>query len=209
MARLCGHARSARERLPSSIVYDPKRTQVAQSLVDFGRYFDTIFARTRIGATVPMRPVLVVPDDMSTGGGRRARQSITLQPEVPGPASLTCGWIDIPSRQAMIRTWGCLAAMHRQRFAGRPFDVDQASYDLFLKQTQELLKTCGLTTQIEDQPGDAPSPLSRASLADVETTIATVKAPTDRLLLWAVAMASFFFGAVLGGAAVWYRLRGF
>ncbi len=183
-------------------MYDPKRTQVAQSLVDFGRYFDTIFARTRIHGGVPLRPALVVPEDMSTGGGRRARQSITLQPEVPGPPAVTCGWLDIPSRQAMLRTWGSLAGMHRQRFPSRSFDLDQAGYDLFFKQCTDLLKTCGLTTSVEDFVPEMDAPGGAPDLAPP---------PVPRMagygaeVLAIVGLASFVVGALVGAVVTYFR----
>lgn len=186
-------------------VYDPKRTQVAQSLVDFGRYFDTIFARTRIAGAVPMRPALVVPEDMSTGGGRRARQSITLQPEVPGPAAVTCGWLDIPSRQAMLRTWGSLAGMHRQRFPNRPFDIDQAGYDMFFRQCGELLKTCGLTTAIEDSiPDMAPAGAGLAPGALAPPPVPTL-AGYGAGVLGIVGLASFIIGVLVGAVSTYLR----
>jgi hypothetical protein len=187
-------------------VYDPKRTQVAQSLVDFGRYFETIFGSTRIGGSVPRRPVLVVPEDMSTDGGRRARQSITLQPDAPGAGAVACGWIDIPSKQAMIRTWDCLAGMHRQRFPGRPFDVDGPSYQTFFRQCLDLLKTCGLAAMVEDTPVAAPAPLTRSSIADLSTDAPAPAKPSGATLA-IVAVASFLLGALVGGIAVWLRLK--
>lgn len=186
-------------------MYDPKRTQVAQSLVDFGRYFDTIFARTRIPAgPILLRPALVVPEDMSTGGGRRARQSIILQPEVPGPPAITAGWLDIPSRQAMIRTWGCLAAMHRQRFPGRPFDVDRGAYDQFFRQTSELLKTCGITTQVEDTPPEVTPPPGPIADAGAHGAIA---AGYGAGVLAIVGAACFVVGGLVGAALLWLALR--
>lgn len=184
-------------------MYDPKRTQVAQSLVDFGQYFSTIFARTRVAGAVPYRPALVVPEDMSTGGGRRARQSITLQPEAPGPPVVTVGWLDIAARQAMMRTWACLAAMHQQRFPGRPFDIDRAGYDLFFKQCGELLKACGLATQVEDAPPSIemriPGPAALPAEALREPATFGV------LTLAIVATATFLLGAILGSVATYLR----
>lgn len=215
-------------------MYDPKRTQVAQSLVDFGKYFDTIFARTRVGGAVPLRPVLVVPEDMSTDGGKRARQSVTLQPEVPGPAALTVGWIDIPGRQAMMRTYNAVASMQRQRFPGRPFDVDRGSYDLFQKQFTDLVKTCGLAAQIEDAPEGPQSqqggpqsfgmpgqqgygPQSYGGAGQMPRgSIASIAGPVDvpppagygTGVLAVVGLAGFLLGALAGGAAMWFRYAG-
>jgi len=198
-------------------VYDPKRTQVAQSLVDFGKYFDTIFERTRVGGAVPLRPMLVVPDDMSTDGGKRARQSVTLQPEVPGVPALTVGWIDIPGRQAMMRTWNALAAMHRQRFPGRPFDLDRATYEGFFRQFIDLVKTCGLTSQFEDDPADGvpmSGPGSAPGGGALAGPIASNRPRPPQAsgygggVVAIVGLAGFLVGAVAGGAAVWFRLAG-
>ncbi len=210
-------------------VYDPKRTQVAQSLVDFGKYFETIFARTRVGGAVPLRPVLVVPEDMSTDGGKRARQSVTLQPEVPGPAGLTVGWIDIPGRQAMMRTYNAVAHLQRQRFPGRPFDLDRAGYELFLKQFIDLVRTCGLQAEFEEAPEAPSSPNQAATPHSFQARqgysgqgpgsgLAPARLPTidepatspsyGTGVVAIVGLAGFLLGALFGGVAVWFRYSG-
>ena len=185
-------------------MYDPKRTQVAQSLVDFGKYFDTIFAATRVAGEVPMRPMLVVPDDMSTDGGKRARQSIVLQPEYAGPPAITVGWIDIPGRQAMVRTYACLAGMHQQRFPGRPFPVDQASFDKFFRDNTQLLKTCGLAATIEDR---APDALPTMGGIPSNRPVAPASRGYSGGVVALIALTTFVLGALAGAAAVWLRWR--
>lgn len=182
--------------------FDAKRTQVAQSAFDFARYFSSVFDSVRVRGAVQRRPRLVTPEGMSTAGGKRARQSIVLQPDDPAGAALTVGWVDIGERRALLRTHGCLEALHYERFKNRPFDVDRASYSGFFDQVKSFFDSCGLAVTVEGEPSAASVPPSQ--LVGREPAHG---GGTSSSVLWLMTFSAFMLGAVVGGFIVYLRLR--
>jgi hypothetical protein len=183
--------------------FDAKRTQVAQSAFDFARYFSSVFDSVRVLGSTQRRPRLVTPEGMSTAGGKRARQSIVLQPDDPAGTALTVGWVDIGERRALLRTHGCLEALHFERFKNRPFDMDRASYAGFFDQVKSFFDSCGLAVTVEGEPGTASVPPSRlAEQRDAATS------GTSSSVVWLMTFSAFMLGAVVGGFIVYLRLRG-
>jgi hypothetical protein len=140
---------------------------------------------------------------MSTGSGKRARQSILLRDERGAMPNLTVGWVDIPQRRAGIRTYRCLQGMHYARFRDRPFDVDPNSYNAFFDQSKALLAACGLYVIDEDEvpPAISQPPPGR---------VVRERPPADAF--WttaAVAFIAFVLGTFAGGLAVYARFVGF
>lgn len=190
--------------------FDAKRTQVAQSAFDFSRYFSGIFDGVRVAGAAPRRPVLVAPEGMSTAGGKRARQSIVLQPDDAMNAAVTVGWVDVGERQAMLRTHGALESIHRERFRGRVFDVDRASYAVFFEQAKSFLQSCGFEVKVEAEGGPAsvggPSsvggaiPMAPRVPRDLEQS--EERGGTN----WLAVVAAFFLGVIVGGLVVYARL---
>lgn len=176
---------------------DAKRTQVAQSAVDLAGFFTQLFESVRIGGGCPRRPVLVAPEGMSTGGGRQARQSICLQPDVPGFTTVTVGFVDLGTRIAELRTYGCLEAMHRQRFPNRPFDVDATSYQNFFASAQQVIESRGFAVRIQQ---NAPA-VEREELGEV------VEPGMSTGAVMGIATLFFVLGAAAGAAGMMVYLR--
>lgn len=182
--------------------FDAKRTEVAQNAFNFAQYFTSSFEQLRVAGVVPRRPEVVAPEGMSTGGGKAARQSIRLSPEGPGASVLTIGWVELPTLQASLRTYRCLASLHAARFRGRPFDLDRASYDAFLRQAQELLGAVGLHVAFEDD--------ARGSSPDAQRVSRPARPAEPAFMTVAAAVfVGFAVGAVVGGLAVYARFVGF
>jgi hypothetical protein len=137
---------------------EAKRTQVAQTAFDFSTFFQAMMTNVVVSGGAPRRPVLVAPEGMSTAGGRQARQSLCLQPDFPGFATITCGWVDVGSGQAQLRTHFCLEQMHRQRFGNRPFDVERTTYQAFFAKAQQLLAGRGIQCVVENAPPQLEGP---------------------------------------------------
>jgi len=184
--------------------FDARRTQVAQSAFDFSGYFSQSFGGVRVMGSVVRRPELVVPEGMSTAGGRRARQPICLQPESGGGPVLTIGWVDIPQRRSVLRTYRCLQGMHQARFGNRPFDLDATSYNAFFDQAKGLLENCGLAvTQEDDAKASVPPPAGQRLEGE---------AVYPHSVFWtqaSIAFIAFVVGAFAGGIAVYARFVGF
>jgi len=179
--------------------FEAKRTQVAQSAFNFSQYFTSAMADVVVQGNPPRRVELLAPEGMSTGGGKQARQAVTLRSDVPGYPVITAGWADVPGRRALLRTHACLRAMHHQRFPDRPFEVDPSTYQQFFDIARDLLAACGLDVTIENQAlaSVAPRP---AQAASTEMPVATATA---------IALTSFVLGCLVGGVVVYARFVGF
>lgn len=197
-------------KMPAAVGFDAKRTQVAQSAFDFSRYFSGIFDAVRVAGAAPRRPVLVAPEGMSTSGGKRARQSIVLQPDDSMHAAVTVGWVDVGERQAMLRSHAALETIHRERFRGRVFDLDRASYATFFEQARSFLMSCGFDVKVEAEgggpvssaPGSAAIPMAPRVPRDLDQ-------PGEQAggTNWLAVVAAFFIGVIVGGFVVYARFR--
>jgi hypothetical protein len=186
---------------PVRVSFDAKRTQVAQSAFDFAKYFSGIFDGIRVGGGAIRKPILVAPEGMSTAGGKRARQSLVLHPDDPMATVVTVGWVDIGERRAMMRTHAALELIHRERFRGRPFDVDPASYATFFEQARSFLQSCGFNVKVESDA--APSSVTPGMSSYAPPPNVQASGNSSSLL---VAAAAFFIGVLVGGLVVYARL---
>ncbi len=146
---------------------DLKRTAFAQAAIDMAGYFQMRFMKTRVAGACERAPVLTTPEGMSTAGGKQSRQHITLKPVVEGHRAITVGWMDLATRQAMLRSFGCLEAMHRQRFPKQHFDLNPQSYQLFFDQAVQLFREQTFACQVEQNApplsGAPPPPAASSS----------------------------------------------
>jgi hypothetical protein len=125
-----------------------QRTLVASEAFSLTDRFDAFFSQDRISGYVPR---LVEPPD-TTGGGKQAVQHICLQAaDVPGPP-LTAGWVNWPSRQAKLRTLGCMQAILTHRRSGSRVRLDSKSYQQFFERCWRFLETQGVTPSAEHEP---------------------------------------------------------
>lgn len=95
------------------------------------------------------RAVLRSPE-VSTGGGKQARQHIALQPRQAGGLVITVGWVNGATNQSLIRTHECLAMVHAQR--GRSLPVDRLRYQAFFERLRAFLQSEGMQIEVESQP---------------------------------------------------------
>ena len=128
-----------------------KRTQFAQAAYDYAAHFDEVFGGTEIGGGCIRRPHLVLPEGMSTGGGKLARQHLTLRPETPGFATLTVGAVDVGKGAASLRTFGCLQQAHNARYGDRPFDLDGEGYNAFYTRALDYFSRQGMWVDVESE----------------------------------------------------------
>lgn len=105
-------------------------------------------------------PELVVPEGMSTGGGRRALQHLRLVPQRPNYPVLVVGWADQSRDRAELRTFEYVDTQHRERYK-RPVDLDRAQYAEFLEATQNLFGVLRLKVEVTAVPtGQSMAPPS-------------------------------------------------
>ncbi len=93
-------------------------------------------ARSRWGT--PARKLKIEePSGPSTGGGRRARQNLTLVP-VDGGTSIAAGWLDVSSKEALLRSYESLERKYAGRLGGK-LDLSEKDYDRFISDVSEDL----------------------------------------------------------------------
>jgi len=132
-----------------------KRTQIAQAAFDFAGFFQATFGGIPVGTAVPRRPTLVAPQEMSTAGGKKAKQHIVLQPQNPAASALTIGWLDLSNGAANLRTYGRLHQLHAQRFGRQPFDLEPESYQAFFNGAHQFFSKQGIRVEVEEPEGGA------------------------------------------------------
>lgn len=110
---------------------EPKHTVFAGQAITLADLFKYTVGKQRLTGTTTYAAELSAPDGPSTAGGKQALQHIKLTGEGQG-ATLVMGTANLVDKQAELRTHAHMDQLHRQRFKGVPFDVDQATYDAFL-----------------------------------------------------------------------------
>ncbi len=149
------------------------RTEVSNAAVALSDMYEVHCARLTLQGDMPRRPVLSVPEGPSTGGGKLARQHITLEPDGAATSSVTVGWVELPTHRASLKTFPCLLEAHRARYGSRPFPLDGVGYEKFLELTRSFLSDQGFTIEMERKPTlPAPTVESRAGAWLVPTLIA-------------------------------------
>ncbi|RMG19560.1 MAG: hypothetical protein D6729_04925 [Deltaproteobacteria bacterium] len=121
------------------------RTMLATEGLRIGGLLMAKLASVRLG-TQPVRVVRVTDPEVSTEGGKRARQNISLHPEGGEAATLVVGWMDASTRVAELRTFEVVQAHFQARF-GMPSDIDPEAYDRFIEAARVLLEGEGFTVK--------------------------------------------------------------
>lgn len=110
----------------------PLRTALAAQGVHLSALFFAVFENTRLPGTPKRQPRLMAPPGPSTGGGKMARQSLTLVPEEGAEgSSVVVGWADSSTKRAELRSWSVVADAFRERFA-EDLDIPVGPYNRFI-----------------------------------------------------------------------------
>lgn len=116
---------------------DPNRTINAQQAFAFGDVFAYKFDPASYGPR-QRKLHLVEPDGPSTAGGKQARQSLVLEwPE--GGSRLVIGWVDVPAKQAELRSYNVICQHYVARYGGS-FEMSTEDYDRMLSDIRSLFK---------------------------------------------------------------------
>ncbi len=129
-----------------------------------GGLFMAKMASFRLGSQ-PVRVVRVSDPEVSTEGGKRARQNIALQPESGEAATLVVGWMDVTNRTAELRDFEAVAAQFHARF-GMPLDIEAEAYGAFLGAARDLLVGEGFEVSVVRA---APKPAAPQPVRSAET----------------------------------------
>ena len=140
---------------------DAPRTMLASEGLRIGGMFMAKMASFRLGSQ-PVRVVRVSDPEVSTEGGKRARQNIVLHPESGEAATLVVGWMDVTNRTAELRGFDAVAEQFRARF-GMPLDIEAEAYHKFLAAARGLLEGEGFEVTVVREAPKPPSPSPAAS----------------------------------------------
>src|SRR5262245_61243335 len=114
-----------------------KRTVFAGKAFSLAELFKIALGTTKVHGDVDYTPELSSPEGESTGGGTQAGQHLSLTPEGGGTA-LVVATANVVEKKVELRTFANVSEMHRRRFKGAAFPIDQAAYDQFLTRAQEF-----------------------------------------------------------------------
>jgi hypothetical protein len=117
---------------------DPHRTVHAQQAFELTEVFQYKFGHVLFGRARPRRLKLLEPD-VSTAGGKRARQSLVLVPDGGEGGNLVIGWLDSPARTAELRSYNVVRQQYQARFSSE-IDLLREEYDSLLDDVRSFLK---------------------------------------------------------------------
>src|SRR5205085_840087 len=151
----------------------PLRTEGAKQTVELALLFNAEIGRRFVGAYTP---AMAEPQGDSTGGGKLARQAITLTKLAKRPVVLAIGAADAPAKTCSLRTFDVLERMHAARYGGRKLDLDRHGYAELFVAISDFMRQRGLEVVIDNDPGEdaeatvpesAPDPRTKLVIAGV------------------------------------------
>jgi len=116
VARIPLPRRRAREAPPSADIEEPRRGRDETGPSTRSRastsppLFEAKFGKQSVSG---YRPFLREPRVESTGGGAQAVQHMVMEPQLEGDPTLTVGYVNVATKTAKVRTYGCLPTAPR------------------------------------------------------------------------------------------------
>jgi len=142
---------------------DPSRTHHANQAVALSELVALKFARLNLGGGTARSLKISAPDGPSTGGGRKARQSLVLASEGGKGASIVCGYIDTARGVAELRSFVVLDKQNRERH-GTPLDFMRVDYDKFVHDMVSFLHSQGLDARVSNEKIERATPAETPSM---------------------------------------------
>jgi hypothetical protein len=176
---------------------EESRTHHASQAANVSDLINLKFANKTYGTETKRYLRATEPDGPSTDGGRKARQALMLltKHEMATGGGIVCGFVDITSFIAEIRTHQVVSSHFSQRFH-KPFDLSKGEYDRMQADLDQYLKGQGFQTRL------ATTPQKRSAST---TKSAPNVAPLERKrALWM--KVAPIAGAFVGGFSLCYLL---
>jgi hypothetical protein len=126
----------------------PQRTVHAQEAFKFNDVFGFKFQVLTFGAAVARR-VKLSPPEMSTDGGRKARQPITLVPDEEGGRSIVCGWVDVPRKIAELKSYNVASEQFQARY-GAAIDMTREEWEKVVAEINGFFRIQQIETTVVD-----------------------------------------------------------
>jgi hypothetical protein len=127
----------AKRSLPPA---DPNalKTRMARRFSTLADEVSECFVDFRVGAGA-WTVELTAPEEMSTGGGKRALQRLRLRPTREGYPVLVGGFVNPVARTATLRDHAQMSALHTRRF-GCDLQISGAEWEQVLRKAEVVLK---------------------------------------------------------------------
>ena len=138
-----------------------KMTMFANRAVITATAISSAFANRTFGTAVKRKLRVDEPEGPSTGGGKKARQPLSLIPVQGASPALVCGWIDVVTNEAELRSFGSLASRYFARHKLMP-DIAEPEYNGFIDELRKTLTTVGIT-KIEMAHEEPPAEVAMAA----------------------------------------------
>ena len=142
------------------------RTSFAMAAMDFAGMFNAFFSEKSIAGFVPE---LTSPEGQSTGGGKQARQHITLN-SMTDDKSLVMGYCNNVEKKAELRSFDYVADQYKKRYQGETFPVGRKAYDGLLQHLKNFFSSQSLAVSVAaDRPARAAAPAPAAKTGKSST----------------------------------------
>jgi hypothetical protein len=150
-------------------------TQMAHQAVNAAELLNKGLHKKTVGKKDPRHLEVSEPSGPSTGGGKRARQSINLVPISGEGGVIMCAWLDVAQRAADIRPYDEVEEQFKRRFGGK-FDVTPDEYRILMKDLEGMLEQLGFQlVQFEDEDEEAGAgPMGGKNIRYVAAAVAVV-----------------------------------
>lgn len=127
----------------------PQRTVLAQEAFQFNDVFAIKFGNQTYGSPTKRRLKVSQPE-MSTDGGRKARQPITLAPWEEGGRSITVGWVDVPRKLAEVRSFNVAKEQFEARYRDTAIDIAREEWERAVSELISFLRIQQIETTVVD-----------------------------------------------------------
>jgi hypothetical protein len=147
---------------------EESRTQLASEAANVTDLINLKFAAKTYGTETKRYLRATTPDGPSTDGGRKARQALMLstKQELVSGGGLVCGFVDVASCVAEIRTHAVVSSHYTQRF-NKAIDLSKGEYDRMHTELDAYLKQQGFQTRLATTP-QKRGPSTAKATADTE-----------------------------------------
>lgn len=140
-----------------------KMTTFASRAVIVATAITARFKDQQFGAAVKRKVRVDEPEGPSTGGGKKARQPLSLVAVQAGAPALVCGFVDVVTNEAELRSYGALASRYFARHNLMP-DVSEVEYNRFLEELRATLTAVGISrVELSHEEPPAAGPTAAAA----------------------------------------------
>src|SRR5688572_31725792 len=149
--------------LPAAEADLAERTGFATESMKVALLFAHRFGKRTVGGTGQYLLRLSEPG-VSTDGGAKARQSITLSPKNQSMGAIVIGWVDLARAIAELKSYALVAEQQRQR-KGEALGLSREEYETLQSDLQRFFRESGVTPSIVDRQSGGLPPVSEVAVS--------------------------------------------